>query len=371
MGNAVYGTFIPIYLHSANFNSSQIGVLLSLGPLVAMLGQPVWGALGDRARTKNQVLRVLLIGSGAAIMLYPLSGNFVYVLAAICLFTFFQTSIFALSDAITLEELDRHRSWSFGWVRLGGTVGFAVMSLAFGFVAGAHIGSMFAVYAATMVAALLLLQRFPRVAGQAAVVRGKRFVELLRNRKLMLYLGMNFLVQITLGYYYSFFPIYFKEQGGDSALLGWSMVISSLSELPFLLWSGWIFKRVSIPLLLLIAAFAAALRWLLFAVIAQPVWMLPVQVLHGAIFIVLTVTLATYINREVPAEWKASGQTLNGLLNLGAARIIGSFVGGIASAAFGMRQVFLYNSIVAFACFVVFGVLVAWSGRSRSAAADR
>jgi PPP family 3-phenylpropionic acid transporter len=256
-------------------------------------------------------------------------------------------------------------------VRLGGTVGFAVMSLAFGFVAGAHIGSMFAVYAATMVAALLLLQRFPRVAGQAAVVRGKRFVELLRNRKLVLYLGMNFLVQITLGYYYAFFPIYFKEQGGDSALLGWSMVISSLSELPFLLWSGWIFKRVSIPALLLIAALAAAVRWLLFAVIAQPVWMLPVQVLHGAIFIVLTVTLATFINREVPAEWKASGQTLNGLLNLGAARIIGSFVGGIASTAFGMRQVFLYNSVVAFACFVIFGAIVVWNGRSRSAAVER
>jgi PPP family 3-phenylpropionic acid transporter len=290
-------------------------------------------------------------------------------LVVICLFTFFQTSIFALSDAITLEELDRHRSWSFGWVRLGGTLGFAVMSLAFGFVAGKHIGSMFAVYAGTMVAALLLLQRFPRVAGQAAVVRGKRFVELLKNRKLMLYLGMNFVVQITLGFYYAFFPIYFKEQGGDSSLLGWSMVISSLSELPFLLWSGWIFKRVSIPVLLLIAAFASALRWLLFAVISQPVWMLPVQVLHGAMFIVLTVTLATYINREVPAEWKASGQTLNGLLNLGAARIIGSFLGGIASAAFGMRQVFLYNSIVAFACFVVFGAAILWSGKRRSAAA--
>jgi PPP family 3-phenylpropionic acid transporter len=356
MGNAVYGTFIPVYLHSVNFSPEQIGTLLSLGPLIAMLGQPVWGALGDRARTKNGVLRCLLIGSGVSILFFPASDRFLYVLGMICVFSFFQTSIFAISDAITLEELDRNPSWGFGVIRLGGTVGFAAMSLAFGLAAKAHIGLLFPVYAGTTAAALLLLRRFPPVAGHPANVAGKKFRELFKNGKLMLYLGINFAVQITLGYYYAFFPIYFKEMGGDSSLLGWSMVISSLSELPFLLLSGKIFKRVPIPAVLLVAAVASSVRWFLFAVIGSPGWLLPVQALHGLIFIVLSVTLATFINREVPAEWKASGQTLNGLLSLGAARIIGSFLGGIMSSAYGMRQVFLYSSLLSLICVIAFGL---------------
>jgi PPP family 3-phenylpropionic acid transporter len=356
MGNAVYGTFIPVYLHSVKFTPEQIGTLLSLGPMVAMLGQPVWGALGDRAKTKNGVLRCLLIGSGVSILFFPVSDRFLYLLVLICVFAFFQTSIFAISDAITLEELDRHPSWSFGLIRLGGTVGFAAMSLAFGLAAKAHIGSMFPVYAGTTAAALLLLWRFPPVAGHPANVPGKRFRELFKNGTLMLYLGINFVIQITLGYYYAFFPIYFKEMGGDSSLLGWSMVISSLSELPFLLLSGKIFKRVPIAAVLLVAASASSVRWFLCAAIGSPVWLLPVQALHGLIFIVLSVTLATFINREVPSEWKASGQTLNGLLSLGAARIIGSFLGGIMSSAYGMRQVFYYNSMVSLGCVIVFGL---------------
>ena len=48
---------------------------------------------------------------------------------------------------------------------------------------------------------------------------------------------------------------------------------------------------------------------------------------------------------------------MNGLLTLGVARIIGSLVGGVASEAFGMRSMFLYNSILALVCILVFGIV--------------
>nr|WP_231506184.1 MFS transporter [Paenibacillus sp. UNC451MF] len=162
--------------------------------------------------------------------------------------------------------------------------------------------------------------------------------------------AINLVLQITLGYYYSFFPIYFRELGADNVMIGWSMVISSLSEIPFLLFANRLMQRVRLTHILLIASLAAALRWLSFSFTENPYWVLPAQVLHGLIFIVLTVTMAMYINREVPKELKASGQTLNGLLSLGVARIIGSFFGGFASEAYGMRSVFLFNAWIALAC---------------------
>lgn len=352
MGNAVYGTYIPVYFQSIGASPAQIGTLLSLGPLVAVLAQPVWGAVSDRAKTKNSILALLLIGSGAAILLFPLSHMFYYLLLMVCLFTFFQTSVFAISDAITLEELEKHKKWSFGPIRMGGTFGFAAMSVTFGFIAKYNIHYLFPVYAAVMFVSLLLLTRFPAISGYQSGGSKMQLSVLFKNRKLMTYMGINLILQITLGYYYSFFPVYFREIGGDNVLLGWSMVISSLSEIPFLLFANRIFRRFRMTHILLVSSIASALRWFLFSLTDQPAWVLPAQALHGLIFIVLSVTMAMYINREVPKELKASGQTLNGLLSLGIARIIGSFVGGFASEAFGMRSVFYYNGWIAIVCSV-------------------
>jgi MFS transporter, PPP family, 3-phenylpropionic acid transporter len=357
MGNAIYGTFIPVYLNSSGFSHSQIGTLLSLGPFIAILAQPWWGTVSDRARTKNAVLLLLITGTAISILLFPLVNSFIYLLVMICVFTFFQTSIFSISDAITLEELDKQQRWSFGTVRMGGTFGFALMSILFGLAANKHLDSMFWLYAAVMGISFLLVLHFPKVQGHQSGGQSVRIWKLFQHRKLSLYLSFSFILQITLGYYYAFFPIYFKEMGGDNLLLGWSMVISSLSEIPFLFYSGKLLKRIPVPYILLGAACATALRWFLFANVHLPFWILVIQLLHGLIFIVLTVTMATYINQEVPKELKASGQTLNGLINLGAARIIGSFFGGLASSAFGMRNVFFYNGLIVIVCIVIFGLI--------------
>ncbi|MBW7455188.1 MFS transporter [Paenibacillus sepulcri] len=367
MSNAVYGTFIPLYFQHVGFSQSQIGTLLSLGPLIAILAQPVWGTLSDRARTKNSILLLLIAGSGISMLLYPLSNHFVYLLIMICLFTFFQTSIFAVSDAVTLEVLDKRKRGNYSHIRLGGTVGYAIMSILFGLIAQKRIDLMFGIYAAILAVCFLLVLRFPAIEGHQSKGRKMRVWVLLKNRKLVVYMAANFVLQITLGYYYGFFPLYFKELGGSSAWLGWSMVISSLSEIPFLLLSNRIFKHVKIPYILMGAGAAAALRWYLFSVIQNPYWTLPVQVLHGLIFIVLSVTMVTVINKEVPNELKASGQTFNGLLSLGIARIIGSIAGGVASEAFGMRSVFFYNFIVALVCIVVFSAVFWLQGNREKA----
>lgn len=352
MANAVYGTFIPVYFQMIGATPAQIGALLSLGPLVAVLAQPVWGTIGDRAKTKNSLLRVLIIGAGFIILLFPVSTQFNYLLIMVCLFTFFQTSIAPISDTITLEELEKHKRWSFGPIRLGGTIGFAVMSLVFGWIAKSNFDSLFTVYALLMLVSIILLTRFPSVTGYQSSGRKMNIGVLFKNRKLMIYMGINLVLQITLGYYYTFFPVYFHNMGGNSVLLGWSMVISALSEIPFLLYSGRIIKRIRITHILLVSSIATALRWFAFSLTDNLYWVLPAQVLHGLIFIVLSVTMAVYINQEVPKELKASGQTVNTLLSAGIARIIGSFFGGISSESFGMKNTFYFNAWVAVSCAV-------------------
>lgn len=353
MGNAVYGTFMPVYLKSIGLSQTSIATLLSFGPLIAILAQPVWGSIGDRAESKNRVLQLLLIGCAVSILLFPISNQYLYLLAVICLLTFFQTSIYPLSDAVTLEHLGRTK-WNFGPIRLAGTIGFALMSVAFGIVAKKNINSIFVVYSGVMLLTLLIVSQLPKIKGHQSSKNKVSILVLLKNRKLMLFMLLNFIVQVTLGYYYAFFPIYFNQLGADNGLLGWSMLFSSISEVPFLLFGHKIIKRFGIPTVLVSVAFFAGIRWLLLYFVHNPYLVLPIQMLHGVIFIVLSVTLAIFINQEVPKELKASGQTMNGLISLGLARIIGSMAGGVASEYLGMREVWLYNAMVAFITFIIF-----------------
>ncbi len=356
MGNAVYLTFMPVYLNHIGLSKTAIATLLSFGPLVAILAQPVWGGIGDRSKTKNLVLQILLLGSSLSVLLFYVSNEYFYLMVIICLVAFFQTSVYPLSDAITLEYVSK-TNWNFGPIRLAGTIGFAIMSVGFGLIAQKQIESIFVVYSLIMLFSLLICYKLPRVKGHQSTGRKVSIFVLLKNRKLVIFLLLSFIVQITLGYYYAFFPIYYREMGATNTLLGWSMVFSALSEIPFLLFAHKIIKKFGIPTVLLATAFFAGVRWIFFYFVQNPYIVLPIQMLHGVIFIVLAVTMAMYINEEVPIELKASGQTMYGLISLGVARIVGSIVGGVASEYFGLRDVFLYSAIVAFVTFIVFAIV--------------
>ncbi|PLT45957.1 putative 3-phenylpropionic acid transporter [Paenibacillus pasadenensis] len=356
--NAIYGTFAPVYFRQLGYGSSDIGLLLSIGPFIAVLAQPAWGSLADKARSKNAVLAALLAGSGLSMLLFPLSSALPWLIVAVGLFTLFQSSTGAITDAITLEALGREAS-RFGRIRIGGTLGFAAMSVGFGIYAEkVRLEGMFTAYAAVMGATLLLLLLYPRVRGHQFGGRKLNFLHLLRNRRLMLYMGLCFAIHMTLGYYYAFFPLYFTEIGAGKDLLGWSMVVSALGELPFLLLSALILKRFSVSAILLAAGGVSALRWLLYAEIGSIYGALAVQALHGLTFIVVAVTMSVYINKEVAPELRASGQTLNALLNAGAARIIGTYAGGYAVEASSLQDVFRYAGLLLLAALALFALAI-------------
>lgn len=357
MCNAVYGTFIPVYLNSLGYNKTYIGMLLSLAPIVAILGQPLWGTLSDRSKTKNTVLKILILGSAVSVLFYRVSNSFVYLSFIITCFTFFQTSINPMSDTITLEYAQASK-WKFGHIRLAGTLGYSLMAVISGFVLVKNINNMFSLYFLLGVLALLAGILLPKVKGHQSEGKKLTLWSLFKYKRLILYMSFGLIIQITLGFYYSFFSIYFQQLGASRPMLGWANFVSGISEVPFLLFAHVILKKVKTHNALIFAGSAAALRWLLLGSVTNTYLILLLQAMHGMIFIVISVSLATYINESVPKELKASGQALNGLFGMGVARMIGSLLGGYLSDVFGIKQMFVYNSIFAFSVVIIFALFM-------------
>ncbi|ADU74123.1 PPP family 3-phenylpropionic acid transporter [Acetivibrio thermocellus AD2] len=356
MGLAVFGVFMPVYLEGLGYDNTDIGTFLSISSFVGLFAQPIWGVISDRAKSKNNVLKMLVLFSSIAIFMFRLSGNYYYIFAVMVVYAFFQTPITPIGDAITLEYITDTK-WKYGPIRLAGALGYAVMAFIGGALTRKNINAIFFICFVIGIMSLITVFRMPTVKGHQSDGNKLSILEVFKNSELVLLMGFTLVIHTTMGFYNTFFPIYYKNMGADNTILGLAVFIGSASEIIFLVFGDRIIKRLGIKFTLFGAAVVAVVRWASLGLINNIFAVLALQILHGFIFIVLAYSMATYINNEMPPELKASGQTVNSVIGLGISRIIGSTGGGVISDLIGIRQVFFLNSVIVLASIVIFGAI--------------
>ncbi|MBO4368136.1 MAG: MFS transporter, partial [Clostridia bacterium] len=168
-------------------------------------------------------------------------------------------------------------------------------------------------------------------------------------------MGFMTLLQMTMGYFYTYYSIYFTSfEGGSVSLLGLAFLISSVSETPFLLLSDRLVRKPGVGKLLVISGCVLTLRWILLASATSVYTALFSQVLHSWGFIVMTVSMAKYINLHVPDELKARGQMLLNVAGFGVARVFGIIIGGAIAASIGVRNGFWASAAISTIALILF-----------------
>jgi PPP family 3-phenylpropionic acid transporter len=356
MSLVIISLFLPLFLSQQGLGQAAIGTLIALSPLIAIVAQPVWGTAADRSRSKPRVLMVLFLGAGVSGLLFYVPGGFLPILAVITLFTFFQIGIEPLLTSITLEHA-LERGWRFGPIRMAGTVGFAVMAVVAGYILNDGVRLSFVLYFMLCVLGCLAVLTLPRVEGHQTRQNRTSMLALLRNRELRRLLVFAAVLMSTLFFYYTFFPLHYRALGATPLLLGWSTFVSAIPEVAVLVFADRLVRRIGARNVLFIAGTALALRWFLFYVLDNPYAILPVQLLHSLSFILIFFAVSYHIGATVPAELRASGQALYGLVVAGGAKVVGSFFGGLLSERFGIRTIFLCNGIIVVIAVLAFASL--------------
>ncbi len=360
--NAVYGTYLPVYLDGLGFTSTAIGALLAVSPFVRLFAQPFWGLAGDRTKSTNRLYRWVLAGSGVVVLFYPLTHSYALLFVVVIVFTFFNTPLFLMQDVITLQAIEPTR-FKYGTIRMGATIGFSVWVLIAGRVADWNITYLFPLSAAIAVLAFLVTYRLPPVRGHQTPGNHVSPLLLLKNRPLILLVSFCFFLMLGIGYYFIFFSIYYQNLGADNQQIGLSFMIAAVVEIPFLLFAERIIGRLGIKRTLLLAGLVMGIRWLLLGIFTDLTGILVANVLHGFTLIVIFYCMAVFINREVPKELKSSGQTFFGIFGVSIPQILAGILGGLANDAFGMQKVFLVVGIFTMASVVVFAILFYWLWR--------
>jgi PPP family 3-phenylpropionic acid transporter len=354
MAFGAYMPFINLYYERMGLSGVQIGTLAALPVLVGAVAGLLWGALADSRGWHRPILRIAVVAGSTLILLMSTAQTFAVLIPFVVGAALFTSSIVSLLDSAALEAVEGTR-YSYGDLRLWGSVGWSISTIGVGIlIQRLHIGWLF--YAYTLLTVPMLLISFfqpprkhiPRV----SVRRGLR--DLLGNYSFALFLLSIFLVSLTTSAAGSFFSIYLDSIGAGEGSIGLGWAVAAMSEIPVMLYSGKIIKRIGAPGLMTVSFVAFALRWLLYSLITSPGWAIALQLLGGVSFATYLVAGVTYVNERAPEGLSTTAQAIFNMVTFGAGWVAGSLVGGYVYESAGIFWLFRLLALIVVAGFGLF-----------------
>ena len=344
-------SWLPIfadYLKDRGLNGIEIGIILSITPLMMFIVQPFYGMIADRLGYKQ----CLLWSTGLAAVSYLLFlfyGGFVYLLVITICMAIFYNGIQPVLDSLSLTLVQRDSSFSYGTLRIAGAAGWAFTGITTGYlIDNISTTVIFLISAVSMLLTFLFSfsLRLTNANTRAAESQSyKNVKEIFRNRTLIFLLVCVFLVSVGGTAIWNFYSIYLKENGASAALVGYGISFQGLCELPLFYFSARIIRHLGIRVTLILTVFATALRLFLYSIVGDPQAAIFIEVLHGISWSLFWVVCVEYVNLLVQADWRATGQSLLYAAYYGAGAIVGNlWTGFLYEAKMKVSEIFLLNA---------------------------
>ncbi len=333
-------SFAAIFYEEIGLNDTQIGMLMSLPVLLGMLAMPLWGIASDSAARRRSVITLALALSACFSFLYDLTDRFA-LLMVICTGTaLFSQPVLPLSSSLAMEYT-AGVGRSFGPIRMAGSIGYQVSALLAGVLFAGSVRGLYRLVGVFLLLAAGLSLLMPPIAGHQRE-RGVRVSPalLLRDRRVLLLLCMVFTGTITSMFYQSFFAKHFADCGASNAMVGLMSVISVGMELPFLLFSGRLYRKLTVWQWMLLGMAVNAVRWIGVALTRDVLALLALQLLGVSVLACFEYFPALYLSERVAPELLSSAQTTLNFVTFGVARVVGGLLGGALSDAIGTGAVF-------------------------------
>jgi MFS transporter, PPP family, 3-phenylpropionic acid transporter len=354
---AVLLPYLVLYYGELGMDGRQIGVLSSLAPLVTLFSAPLWTGYADATHRHRLVLSFSLFFSVASILAVSVVNSFWTMLPLIVLFAFAIAPANPLADSATMDMLGNEQE-KYGRVRLGGSIGYMIASLAAGIIiqqTGLH--ASFYMFTVLMLISLLIGLKliFSRVQAKVSVTKG--IWTLLSNTRWVLFLAMVFIGGVGLTVVNTYLFLYMNELGASKTVMGISMVVSSLSEVPILFFSNFLIQRFRAHGLLLLGLAVTGLRLVLFSLVNLPLGIVVLQSIQGLTFPIIWVAGVAYANEHSPRGMSATAQGLFGSMLMGFGAAAGNLIGGFLMDAYGMQIMYMFFGLLVLGALLVFHLI--------------
>jgi MFS transporter, PPP family, 3-phenylpropionic acid transporter len=338
--------YLPVYYQSIGLSGKEIGLLVAIPPLVMLVGAPLWGGLADATQQHKRILMLAITLVLVSVAVLSRIRSFYLFIPVVAAYALFIAPVMPLVDNTVMEMLGR-LSGKYGKQRLWGAVGWGIMAPFAGWLVEANsLDWTYYIYLALMTAGLFIIAYLPvKQTGRSPKLRqGLR--RLLLNRQWVFFLLVVLIGGTVLSMISSFLFLYLNDMNASSMLMGLSLTVATISELPVLYFSDRLLRRWSARGLLTLALLITVARSLAYASIRAPGWVLPIQLLHGATFSAMWVTGVAYANEIAPEGLGATAQGLFSGVFFGLAGVIGGLIGGMLYENLGAVMMFRWVGMI-------------------------
>ncbi|MGW6382456.1 MFS transporter [Peribacillus butanolivorans] len=339
---------LSVYLaNEAGLNGIEIGTIMSVGPIVMMVCQPIWGIVCDWSGKPAKILAMTSLLAGLFGLGYLLFEPYLLLVSVAVVLAIFQSAIIPVSDSITLQYTTRIKS-NYGKIRLFGSLGFGVAVFVMGKLSESFIGPsviFYAFFISLLIAALLAL-RLPEEPPQVKAKLFSGMKELVTMKRFLIFLAVTFLIfgpNLANNVYYGLFV---EARGGTYTGIGIAFLLAVLSEIPFMRMAGsWINKLGLLPITLL-AGIASLVRWLFYFTEPSLAIVYVTSMIQGFSLGLFIPAALQYIREVVPPHITVTAVTLYSAIGNGLGNWFSTFSGGIILDKSGIYMVYLFYSLL-------------------------
>ena len=332
--------YVPVAMRRIGFTGDEIGAAMAVGLALYVATPPVWGWFADRAGGGGRQLVAAAVGSAAGMVLAAvLPGKLGFALGLL-VYACMRTPVSPLLDALTLAHPAIGRE-GFGRVRRWGSVGFVLGAFVTGlFVDRLGAGQIVGLVALqwVLLVALALAMGLHRAVPAPPVALAPR--RLYGEPRVWAFLAVS-AVHAGCGVPYdTYFAIHAADVGLAGHWVGTAWGLGVTVEVLVLTHLEGMVQRFG-PKRILLAAYATGLlRWALTAAIPGGVPLALVQAVHGVSFGAFFGASVVWLDRVVPAELRASAQSVFAAVVWGGGGIVAQLIAGPVYGHFGGRALF-------------------------------
>ncbi|WP_096189787.1 MFS transporter [Evansella halocellulosilytica] len=346
---AIGGLFplLSVYLQNeVGLTGSQIGVIMSVGPIVMLLSQPVWGILSDYTRQPRKLLSVAAIGTGTMGLIYLFAEQYLWLVMIAAGVALFQSALVPLSDSMAMNYV-HEKGGDYGNIRLWGAAGFAISVLIMGSLSD-WVGQsvIFYGFAIVLFISAFYAWRMPKDSTVVRVELRKEMKQLMKVPRFLVFLVVTFLVFGPIMANNFYFGLLIQFAGGSLAGVGFAFLLAAGSEVPFMRWAGgWIQKR-GIIMILFCAAAVSGFRWLFYAVGPSPSLIYVTTVIQGFSIGLFIPAALQYVTFLAPKEVKATAVAIYSAVGNGLGAWFFTYTAGLIIDWHSILGVYLFYGVM-------------------------
>ncbi|XP_077866657.1 major facilitator superfamily domain-containing protein 6-like [Saccoglossus kowalevskii] len=277
---------------------------------------------------------------------------------------FMQSPTSALADTATLNNLGGGNMDKYGHQIVWGAIGWGTASFAVGALVNltrhttikcgielvfSDYRVAFYCFAALMIGAFIVAVRLKFKDDdndESSKHSLASLIKLLSKIQYFSVLAVGCFVGICNGVVYGFIFWHLENLGASQLLMGTCSFVSSVSQIILFFLSHPLLTAIGNVNILYLGLLCYALKFLIYALVTNPWWVLPAEALHGLTGAAVWTSLSTYLAFIVPSESFATMQGILHGVHWGLGSGVGNMLGGVLVDEFGAVITFFVFSVI-------------------------